>query len=209
MPTLTEAPTATTTYRRFPPERVLGRMSVEEWAKFLAASKHKSHYVYGEVIEMAGASVEHNLIAMNFAVSLRNALEAAGSTCEVFGSDQKVFVDSGLYYFPDLCVDCDDWLIDPYEALQNPSVIVEVMSESTEKDDRTDKFREYQQITSLRHYVLIDQARIAVTHFEKLAQGLWAIVGDFRELDDHLTIALKEHMHTVSLAQIYRRITLF
>ena len=195
------------TPQRFAPERILGHMSVPEWSIFLAASKQKSNYIYREVVEMAGASPTHNLLAMNFAVALRNRLEAASSTCEVFGSDQKVFVGPGLYYFPDLCVACNDWLIDPQEALQNPSLIVEVLSPTTERDDRTDKFREYQQIAALKHYILIDQSRVAVTHFEKLAQGLWAIVGDFRALEDTLSITLNEADFAVTLAQIYRRIT--
>ena len=58
-----------------------------------------------------------------------------------------------IYYFPDLCVVCGEWKVDLHDALQNPCVIVEVLSPSTEADDRADKFREYQQIASLRHYI--------------------------------------------------------
>ena len=194
-------------YQRFAPERSLGRMSVEEWFTFLTNSTPRSDYVYGEVVEVAGASPEHNLLAMNFSRALGNALEAAGSSCEVLGSDQKVFAGPGLYYFPDLCVVCGEWLVDPFDAIQNPTAIVEVLSPTTERDDRTDKFREYQQIASLKHYVLIDQSRVAVTHFEKLAQGLWAIVGDFRELADEVSLTLDGSTATVSLSQIYRRVS--
>nr|WP_309696747.1 Uma2 family endonuclease [Armatimonas sp.] len=194
------------TYQRFAPERVIGQMSVDEWVAFLERSKQKSNYICGEVVEVAGASPQHNQIAMNFGRALGNVLEATEANCDVLGSDQKVSVTSGLYYFPDLCVVCGEWKVDLYDALQNPCVIVEVLSPSTEADDRTDKFREYQQITTLRHYILIDQSRVAVTHFEKLAVGLWAIVGDFRSQDDALKIILGEVTVTVPLSQVYRRV---
>ncbi|WP_395092099.1 Uma2 family endonuclease [Armatimonas sp.] len=203
MPTLTRE---RKTYQRFPAERVIGRMSVDEWMVLLEHSKHKSNYICGEVVEVAGASPEHNVVAMNMAVALRNSLDILETNCDVLGSDQKVFVPPGLYYFPDLCVVCGEWKVDLRDALQNPCVIVEVLSPSTESDDRTDKFREYQQIASLRHYILIDQSRVAVTHFEKLAVGLWAIVGDFRSQDDTLKIALAGATVEVPLAQIYRRV---
>ena len=203
MPTLLER---TKTYQRFPPERVIGTMSLEGWTAYLESSKHKSHYICGEVVEVAGASPEHNLVAMNMALALRKSLDAQDADCDVLGSDQKVYVAPELYYFPDLCVVCDEWRVDLHDALQNPCVIVEVLSPSTEADDRTDKFREYQQIASLRHYILIDQSRVAVTHFEKLAQGLWAIVGDFRALDDTLKITLGTATVEVPLTQVYRRV---
>ncbi|WP_395142801.1 Uma2 family endonuclease, partial [Armatimonas sp.] len=145
----------TKTYQRFPPERVIGTMSVEEWVALLKHSKQKSNYICGEVVEVAGASPEHNQIAMNFGRALGNVLEATEVNCDVLGSDQKVSVTSGIYYFPDLCVVCGEWKVDLHDALQNPCVVVEVLSHSTEADDRTDKFREYQQITTLRHYILI------------------------------------------------------
>lgn len=203
MPALLEK---TKTYRRFPPERMIGTMSLEEWIAYLESSQHKSNYICGEVVEVAGASPEHNQIAMNVGRALGNALEAQDANCDVLGSDQKVYMAPGLYYFPDLCVVCGEWKVDLYDALQNPCVIVEVLSPSTEADDRTDKFREYQQIASLRHYILIDQSRVAVTHFEKLAQGLWAIVGDFRALDDTLKITLGAAIAEVPLKQVYRRV---
>jgi len=204
MATMTVEPIS---YQRFAPSRLLGRMSVEEWHVFLKASVQKSNYIYGEVVEVAGASPEHNLIAMNMAVSLRNVFDAVEYNGDVLGSDQKVAVGSELYYFPDLCVVCGEWKVDFHDALQNPCVIVEVLSPTTERDDRTDKFREYQQIATLRHYLLIDQSRVAVTHYEKLAQGLWAIVGDFRSLEDSITLTLGEATVSVPLSQIYRRVT--
>jgi Uma2 family endonuclease len=193
-------------YRRFDPARVAGTMTVDEWTHFLGRSKHKYDYVYGKVVQVAGASPEHNLISMNTSRAIGNLLESANSECEVLGSFQKVFVNERLYYFPDLMIVCGDWQVDFRDALRNPSAIIEILSDTTENDDRSDKFREYQQIPSLGHYILIDQYRIAVTHFEKIAGGLWAIVGDYRALTDSLTLALSETTVIVPLTQIYRRV---
>jgi Uma2 family endonuclease len=193
-------------YRRFAPSRIVGTMSVEEWTAFLETSKHKYHYVDGKVVQVAGASPEHNLIAMNTAVALRSALEAVDSDCEVLGSDQRVYVRERLYYFPDLVVVCGLMQVDQRDALHNPAAIVEVLSAATEKDDRTDKFRDYQQIASLRHYILIEQDRAAVTHYAKMTDGPWTIAGDYRALTDGLTLTFGETTITVPLDRIYRRV---
>ena len=193
-------------YRRFDPARVVGTMTEDEYWDFLQQAKHKYHYVYGEVVQMAGASIEHNLIAMNTGKAIRNALEAVESDCEVLGSDQRVSIAARLQYFPDLVVVCGDWRVTPRDGLQNPVAIIEVLLHSTETDGRTDKFLEYQQIPSLHHYILIDQSRIAVTHFEKMADTRWVIAGDYRALTDTLTIPLNDQPIVVALSQIYRRL---
>jgi Uma2 family endonuclease len=194
-------------YQRFDPSRIVGRMTVDEWTVFLEKSKQKSFYVNGEVIEMSGASPEHNLLSMNFAFETRLALENARAECEVLGSDQKLYVHDRLYYFPDLVIVCGEWKVDHRDALRNPAAIVEILSETTAADDRTDKFRDYQQIPFLRHYILIEQNRIAVTHFQKIEGGLWAIVGDYRALTDSLTLTFGEASVPVPLSRVYRRVT--
>ncbi|MBC8134953.1 MAG: Uma2 family endonuclease [Fibrella sp.] len=193
-------------YQRFEPSHIVGTMSLDEWDNLLKTSKHKYHYVYGEVVQRAGASPEHNLIAMNAGRAIGNVLEDTNSGCEILGSDQRVYVRDNLYYFPDLVIVCGDMQIDTRDALRNPVAVLEVLSPSTETDDRTDKFREYQLIPSLRHYVLIDQNRVAVTHYEKIAGGIWAIIGDYRELSDNLTLTFGEDSIAVPVSRIYRNL---
>jgi Uma2 family endonuclease len=192
-------------YRRFPLSRVVGRMTVDEWMAFLEKSKHKYDYIHGEIVQVAGASPEHNLLAMNAAFEIRLALTTTGSNCEVLGSDQRIYVNETLYYFPDLVIVCGEMQVDHRDALRNPAAIIEVLSTATEKDDRTDKFRDYQQIASLRHYILIEQNRAAVTHYQKI-EGVWTIAGDYRAMTDHLTLALGETTVRVPLERIYRRV---
>lgn len=194
-------------HRRFDPSRVVGTMTVDEWMTLLEKSQWKYHYIDGEVVQVAGASPEHDLIAANFLRALGNALESAGSNCEVMGSDQRIFVRDRLYYFPDLVVVCGKMQVDHRDAIHNPVAIVEVLSPTTESDDRTDKFRDYKQIDSLRHYILIEQNRSAVTHYEKNADGIWTMPGDYRESTDRLTLTFGDATANVSLAQIYRNIS--
>lgn len=193
-------------YQRFDSSRIVGKMSVEEWTVYLEKSKHKSDYVNGEVVIVAGASPEHNLIQMNVGRAIGNALEAIESECEVFGSDQKVQVASNIYYFPDLVVVCGAWQVDLREGLQNPAAIIEILSPTTEIDDRTDKFLDYQKISTLHHYLLIDQFRVAVTHYEKRSDGLWVIAGDYRTLTDIVTLTFGETKLALPLSRIYRRV---
>jgi len=193
---------AQTPYQRFAPSRIIGRMSVEEYLNFLEKAIYKYDYVQGEVVQMAGASPEHNLIAANTLRSIGNSLEAIQSDCEVLGSDQRVAVNNRLYYFPDLVIVCGEWHVDSRGALQNPLAIIEVLSPTTELDDRTDKFREYQQINSLQHYILIEQRRVAVTHYVKLEVGVWAIWGDYREITDTITMELGDKSITYRLTPL-------
>ena len=192
-------------YRRFAPSRVIGRMTVDEWMTFLEKSKHKYDYIRGEVVQVAGASPEHNLIGVNTLRAIGDALETAESDCEILGSDQRVYVNEDLYYFPDLVIVCGEMQVDHRDALRNPAAIIEVLSSATEKDDRTDKFRDYKQIASLRHYMLIEQNRAAVTHYAKV-EGVWTIAGDYRAMTDNLRLTFSETTVQVPLERIYRRV---
>ncbi len=108
--------------------------------------------------------------------------------------------------FPDITIVCGPWQIDHYDRLRNPLLIVEVLSESTEAEDRGPKFAEYQSIDSLQHYVLVEQYQIGVTHFAKGANGEWAEVATYRDLSDNLTFAVGEQTAAIPLSRIYRKI---
>jgi Uma2 family endonuclease len=110
-----------------------------------------------------------------------------------------------LYYLPDVTVLCGAPVLDLPDALQNPTLIMEVLLPSTETDDRTTKFRHYQQIESLRYYLLIEQYRPSVTLYGKTSEGLWAIVGDYTRLSDTLAVTLDDKTVSVPLTEIYAR----
>jgi Uma2 family endonuclease len=107
----------------------------------------KHEYRWGQVYAMAGASNAHVLIAVNLVAMLRNHVR--GSGCRVYTADTKVHIASvESYYYPDVAVSCDQRDRAFKNFLRYPSLIVEVLSETTEAFDRGDKFEDYRQLNS-------------------------------------------------------------
>ena len=212
MPTITSVPSPSSSgrvvyYLRHDPSRVVGTMTTEEYIVFERAASERYEYIHGRVVQVSGGNPEHNMISLDMAYILMSLLRASRSICDVLGSDQKVYVSEDLYLYPDVTVVCGNAQFDHRDMLRNPALIVEVLSPSTEKEDRTDKFRDYQTIESLRHYVLIEQDRVSITHYEKIAGGLWAIVGDYTQLTEGWKLTIADTAITIPLAEIYRRVS--
>jgi Uma2 family endonuclease len=151
------------------------RYTLEEYFALELASEEKYEYFDGEVFNMSGGSRDHEQIIINFAVVLRAALR--GRECRVYGSNLRVKVPSHPpYRYPDLTALCDVprfEKIGGVDALINPSLIVEVLSDSTEAYDRGDKFTHYKSIESFAEYLLVAQHRPHVTHYFKADDGAW------------------------------------
>lgn len=116
----------------------------------------KYEYVNGQVYAMAGASRAHNIVAGEFFAILRNHLK--GSRCRAYLSDMKVGIRSAhdaRFYYPDVQVSCVAETNRYYNT--SPCLIVEVLSESTARLDRTEKLLAYQSIASLQEYVVCSQ----------------------------------------------------
>jgi Uma2 family endonuclease len=121
-----------------------------------AATKHE--YVGGRVLAMAGGSPEHARLAGRLARLLGNAIE--GRPCAVFSSDLRVRIaETNRATYPDLTVICGrrETAVDDDDAIVNPTIVVEVLSDSTEADDRGEKFAHYRRLASLQEYVLVAQ----------------------------------------------------
>ena len=137
-------------------------------------SNIKYEYVDGQILAMAGECDAHVTIALNLASNLRSHVR--GSGCRVYISDMKARIESlNRFYYPDVMVTCDpnDQETPTYKRF--PTLIIEVLSESTEAFDRGDKFADYQEIASLREYVLISTKRQRVDCFRRNEQGLWLL----------------------------------
>jgi Uma2 family endonuclease len=151
------------------------RMSYAEYLVSEASSETKHEYLRGEVFAMAGATFEHALIAMNLGRAIGNRLTGP---CVVVGSDARVRIlatDRATY--PDLMVVCGPRQAaadDPLGTV-NPTLIVEVISASTERDDRGEKFAHYRKLSSLRAYMLVAQneARVELYTRESSAARVW------------------------------------
>ena len=140
---------------------------------YLAGEIHspiRHEYVAGEVFAMAGATEEHATIALNFAALLRN--QVRGGPCRVYIADMKLRVEAAdAFFYPDVFVTCDPRDTTEPLAKRHPSLICEVLSESTEAYDRGGKFAAYRTLDSLSEYLLIDSRRRSVEVFRRQPGG--------------------------------------
>ncbi len=123
----------------------------------------KSEYIAGQVLAMSGASLAHVLITGDIATELNVRLR--GTTCEVVANDMRVRAGAAdAYFYPDVAVFCGTPQFEDnvFDTLLNPTVIIEVLSPSTESYDSGEKFAHYQRIASLREYILVSQDRVRV-----------------------------------------------
>jgi Uma2 family endonuclease len=178
----------------------------EEYLAFERAAEHKSEYLDGEIFAMTGASREHNLITLNVASELRSQLK--GRDCEVYPSDMRVRIPSAnVYTYPDVVVVCggpkfEDAALD---TLLNPTLLVEVLSKSTENYDRTVKFAYYRSVESLAEYLLVAQDACRVEHYARQADGRWS-VEDHASPDSPITLA--SIGCALRLTDVYERVEL-
>ncbi|MGI4887049.1 MAG: Uma2 family endonuclease [Janthinobacterium lividum] len=148
------------------------RYTPEEYLALEEKSEVRHEYFDGEIFAMAGASAAHNLIKGNMVAALRSGARARG--CRVFDENMRLAVQEKKYYtYPDIMVSCDPAdRRDPY-LIRQPVLIVEVLSPSTAEYDRTEKFKQYQKLASLRHYLLVSQTAWVVEWFRRDEAGQW------------------------------------
>ncbi|BAZ47541.1 hypothetical protein NIES4103_01420 [Nostoc sp. NIES-4103] len=150
-------------------------LTVEEYLQLEQTSEIRHEYVDGEVFAMAGASEEHNLITGNIIALLRPHLR--GTPSRAFVSDMKVKLKvqkADIFYYPDILVTCDPNDRERYFKTR-PTLIVEVLSNSTKTIDKREKRLNYQNIESLQEYVLVSQEEIKVEVYRKDDQGNWSL----------------------------------
>jgi Uma2 family endonuclease len=148
------------------------RLTPAEYLEIERAADHKSEFFAGEMFAMAGASPPHVLITSNVSGELHAQLK--GRPCRVYSSDLRVRVsETGLYTYPDVVVVCGEQQFDDEkgDTLLNPTLIVEVLSPTTEAYDRGDKFDHYRRLPSLREYLLIAQDRQRIERYVRQGEG--------------------------------------
>ena len=181
-------------------------LTPEEYLAVERKAETKSEYLNGEMFAMVGASREHNIIALNIAGELRQQLK--GKPCETYASDMRVLIPAtGLYTYPDVVVVCDEPTFedDYVDTLLNPTLVVEVLSESTESYDRGKKFGHYRSINSLNEYLLVAQDEYRVEQFVKQVDGRW-LLSDARSLES--AVELTSIQCELKLKVVYDRIVL-
>ena len=167
----------------------LKKVTLDEYFAIEERAERKSEYHNGDMFLMAGASREHNILPRNLAGQLFAKLQ--GTSCQVFFTDMRVRVQrTGLYTYPDLLIvgGTPEYATENRDTLVNPKVVIEILSDSTERYDRTTKFRHYKQLPSVQEYVLVSQAEPLVERFTRQDDGAWGQV-DFVGLETEMVIA--------------------
>jgi Uma2 family endonuclease len=187
--------------------------TVEEYLEMERASEVRHEYLDGEIFEMSGETLSHGRISTNLVSELRRQLR--GRPCDVLSKDMKVrsgWLPSprrtmkGLFSYPDVVVVCGQpQFHDEYQdILTNPNVIIEVLSDATEKFDRGEKFRRYRaQLPTLTDYVLVSQTKPFIDHFIRREGGAWMLV-PVEGLEHSLRLASIDCV--LPLAEIYDRV---
>lgn len=183
----------------------LKRITPQEYLIRERQASIKSEFYQGEIFAMGGGSANHSLIAANFVREAGNALK--DKPCIVFNSDLRVQVQStGLHTYPDATIVCGELLFDDdhRDTILNPTVIVEVLSDSTEKYDRGKKSNHYRQIASLKELILIAQERSHVERFTRQPNGDW-LFHEQKELT--ADFELKSLGISIAISELYRGVT--
>jgi Uma2 family endonuclease len=180
------------------------RLSEEEYLVLERRSEGRHEFLHGEIFAMTGATRRHNRLAVNLALSL--GLQLRGRPCELYIADMRVRVAAtGLYTYPDLVVVCGEprFADAELDTLLNPTLIVEILSPTTEATDRGRKFAHYRQLESLAEVLLIAQDRVAVEHYSRLPEGGWRL-HEATGLDDR--VILPAIGCELPLSEVYERV---
>ena len=177
------------------------RLTEAEYLDIERKAEFKSEFFRGEMFAMAVASREHNYVKENLVGELYARLK--GTPCRSLSGDQRVKVSAtGLYTYPDVVIVCGKAEYDSIDrdALINPVVIIEILSPSTEKYDRGAKFRQYQQLGSVKEYVLVSQEVPVCESFVRQADGTWNLttVTDLKADFEFSTVKVR-----IPMADIY------
>jgi Uma2 family endonuclease len=176
----------------------------EEYLELEEAAEYKSEYINGQIIPMAGGTINHNRISLNLSAALNFAFRQ--QDYEVFMGDLRLWIPQKLTYtYPDVMILAGEpeFFNNRKDIILNPQIIVEVLSKSTKGYDSEDKFQAYRTISTFQEYLLIDQTRIHVEQFSKTGKKQWTL----REYDEEdEAIALVTVPFEISLQDLYNKV---
>jgi Uma2 family endonuclease len=179
-------------------------LTAQDYLVWERQQETRHEYLEGQVFAMTGASRAHNMLCANILASLHGQLR--GKPCEIYVNDMRVKVsETGMYTYPDLVAACgeprfEDQAVD---TLLNPVLIIEVLSDSTERYDRGAKFTGYRSVVTLKEYLLVSQNESRVEHYVRQPGNHWLLT-EYQEMQDRIDLnSLDSYL---SLAEVYERI---
>lgn len=183
-------------------------LTVAEYLELEATAATKHEYVNDEIVAMAGASPEHEVVKSGLDRAIGRALDAAGKRCLTFLSDTRVRIDeTGLYAYPDLTVVCDRPEFTSNEnppSLLNPQVIFEILSPSTAEYDQGVKRAHYRRRASLQEYVLVSSPARQIIVERRGDDGWWAS----RVFEGADTVPIASLGISISMDRVYAQLEL-
>ncbi|MDJ0600656.1 MAG: Uma2 family endonuclease [Crocosphaera sp.] len=176
----------------------------EEYLQLEEESLEKHEYRNGEIVLMTGGTTNHNRLVLDFCTYLNFALRE--QNVEVFVGDVRLWIPNYREYtYPDIMVVQGQPVYQPpgTTTITNPTIIVEVLSKSTQARDRGDKFRFYRSIPEFKEYVLIDQYSVLVEHFVKTSDHQWMLT-EYETKEANLPLNSVDF--EISLEELYKRV---
>ena len=187
-------------------QQIVPYISPEEYLRLERQSEHKSEYVNGEIFAMTGASRKHNLVAGNIFREISQQLKSR--QCEAYVGDMRVKVSAtGLYTYPDVVVVCGEPKFEDkyFDTLLNPTLLVEVLSPSTERYDRIAKSSYYRTLDSLAEHLLVAQDEVRLEQYVKQPNGQWLLF-ESSSLDN--IVELPSISCSLALRDVYDKVSL-
>ena len=177
-------------------------ISIKDYLKGELESDIRHEFYNGQVYAMAGAGRRHNAISLNLAVLLHDKVR--GTDCSSFLADMKLFIpELNRFYYPDVLLSCDKDDNHEYYC-EKPCLIVEVLSPATEATDRREKLHAYQDIPSLKEYIMVSQDEYKVELYRRDGEHWQYFLLD--EIDDVLELVCIDL--EISMPQIYEDVIL-
>lgn len=179
--------------------RKVSKLTAQQYLAFEESASLKHEYVNGQLFAMTGGTKAHNIISSNILTLLRSHLRGKG--CNVYMADVKVYIKSAnCFYYPDVLVECGKLEQDSVFT-ETPVSIFEVLSKSTSSIDRREKLVAYQQIQSLKHYVIVHQTRRRLELYQRDGED-WTLQ-EIGGRDEFTLDICPEHPIKISMNQIY------
>jgi Uma2 family endonuclease len=180
------------------------RLTEVEYLELERVAEFKSEFFDGELFAMAGGTPRHSLVGTNLTIEFGNRLK--GKHCAPYNADLRIKVEAtGLLTYPDLSVICGpiQFAAGTDDTVVNPTVLVEVLSESTEAYDRGKKFEHYRQIPTLQEYLLVSQTEPRIEQFIRQPDGRW-LLNEAAGLE--ASLELPSLRVSISLAEVFAKV---
>ena len=182
--------------------RVPRKWTFEEYVTYEEETRIKHEYIDGEIYAMSGGTRKHAVISANCTRVIGNQI--LDSECYVTNSEMRVQIDPSKFVYPDFVVVCGEgeFIEENEVTLLNPTLVAEVLSDSSEKYDRGIKSQYYRSLPSLQHYLIVDQSQVQVELYTR-QEGDW-LIQDFNQLD--MAISLEAIGVELPVSEVYRGI---